>query len=69
MAEASVGRRWIAYEGRRVPKIARVVEVFLHATRTRVPPERNLSVLARAAYGDTDAELRGDKTGHRPQIG
>ena len=40
VAEASVGRRWIAYEGRRVPKIARVVEVFLHATGTRVPPER-----------------------------
>ena len=40
VAEASVGRRWIAFEGRRVPKIARVVEVFLHATGTRVPPER-----------------------------
>ena len=40
VAEASVGRRWIAYEGRRVPKIARVVEVFLHATGTHVPPER-----------------------------
>ena len=39
VAEASVGRRWIAFEGRRVPKIARVVEVFLHATGTRVPPE------------------------------
>ena len=40
VAEASIGRRWIAFEGRRVPKIARVVEVFLHATGTRVPPER-----------------------------
>ena len=40
VAEASVGRRWIAFEGRRVPKIARVVEVFLHATGTRVPLER-----------------------------
>ena len=39
VAEASIGRRWIAFEGRRVPKIARVVEVFLHVTRTRVPPE------------------------------
>ena len=32
VAEASVGRRWIAFEGIRVPKISRVVEVFLHAT-------------------------------------
>ena len=40
VAEASIGRRWIAFEERRVPKISRVVEVFLHATRTRVPLER-----------------------------
>ena len=40
VAEASVGRRWIAVEGIRVPKISKVVEVFLHATGTRVPPER-----------------------------
>ena len=39
VAEASRGRRWIAYEGIRVPKILRVVEVFLHATGTHVPPE------------------------------
>ena len=39
MAKASVGRRWIAFEGIRVPKISRVVEVFLHATGTRVPLE------------------------------
>ena len=39
MAEASIGRRWIAHKGIRVPKISRVVEVFLHATGTRVPPE------------------------------
>ena len=37
MAEASVGRRWITYKGIRVPKISRVVEVFLQATGTRVP--------------------------------
>ena len=36
MAEASVGRRWIAYKGIRVPKISRLVEIFLHATGTRV---------------------------------
>ena len=40
VAKASVGRRWIAFEGIRVPKISRVVEVFLHATGTHVPPER-----------------------------
>ena len=40
VAEASIGRRWIAFEGIRVPKILRVVEVFLHATGTCVPPER-----------------------------
>ena len=39
VAEASVGRRWITYKGIRVPKISRVVEVCLHATRTRVPAE------------------------------
>ena len=37
VAEASVGRRWITYKGIRVPKISRVVEVFLHATGTHVP--------------------------------
>ena len=36
VAEASVGRRWIAYRGIRVPKISRLVEIFLHATGTRV---------------------------------
>ena len=39
MAEASMGRRWIAHKGIRVPKISRVVEVFLHATGTCVPPD------------------------------
>ena len=38
MAEASVGQRWISYKGIRVPKISRVVEIFLHATGTWVPP-------------------------------
>ena len=36
VAEASVGRRWISYRGIRVPKISRLVEIFLHATGTRV---------------------------------
>ena len=39
VAEASVGRRWIAHKGIRVPKISRVVEVFLHATGTHVPSD------------------------------
>ena len=39
MAKASMGRRWIAHEGIRVPKISRVVDVFLHATGTRIPPD------------------------------
>ena len=39
VAEASVGRRWITYKGIRVPKISRVVEVFLQATGTHVPPD------------------------------
>ena len=39
MAEASVGRRWITYKGIRVPKISRLVEIFLHATGTRVSPD------------------------------
>ena len=39
MAEASVGQRWIAYKGIRVPKISKLVEVFLHATGTRVSPD------------------------------
>ena len=36
MAKASMGRRWIAYKGIRVPEISRLVEIFLHATGTRV---------------------------------
>ena len=40
VAEASIGRRWIAFEGIRVPQILRVVEVFLYATGSRVPLER-----------------------------
>ena len=39
MAEASVGQRWIAYKGIRVPKISRLVEIFLHATGTQVSPD------------------------------
>ena len=37
--------------------------------RDQCTPGENSSVLARAAYGDTDAELRGDQAGHHPQIG
>ena len=36
VAEASMGQRWVMEGGIRVPKIARVVEIFLNATRTRV---------------------------------
>ena len=39
VAEASMGRRLITYKGIRVPKISRVVEVFLQATGTRMPPD------------------------------
>ena len=41
------------------------------STRHRDPctPGKNSSVLARAACGDTKAELRGDQARHRPQIG
>ena len=38
MAEASVGQRWITERGIRVPKITRVVEIFLNATRMWVSP-------------------------------
>ena len=41
-----VGGRWIAYRGIRVPKISRLVEIFLHATGTWVFTGRNPSVLA-----------------------
>ena len=40
MAEASMGRRWILERGIRVPKITRVVEIFLNATGTWVSPNR-----------------------------
>ena len=36
VAEASVGRRWITEREIRVPKITRVVEIFLNATGTQV---------------------------------
>ena len=39
VAEASMGRRWIAYRGIRVPKISRLVEIFLHTTGTLVSPD------------------------------
>ena len=32
MAEASVGQRWIMERGTRVPKVSRLVEIFLNAT-------------------------------------
>ena len=38
MAEASVGQRWITEKGTRVPKISRLVEIFLNATGMRVSP-------------------------------
>ena len=38
VAEASMDRRWITEGGIRVPKIARVVEIFLNATATWVSP-------------------------------
>ena len=38
VAEASMGQRWIMERGTRVPKISRLVEIFLNATRTWVSP-------------------------------
>ena len=38
VAEASVGQRWVTEGGIRVPKIGRVVEIFLNATGTGVSP-------------------------------
>ena len=35
-----MGRKWISERGIRVPKITRVVEIFLNATGTWVPPNR-----------------------------
>ena len=35
-----MGRKWISERGIRVPKITRVVEIFLNATGTQVPPNR-----------------------------
>ena len=40
MVEALVGWRWISEGGIRVPKITRVVEIFLNTTGTWVPPNR-----------------------------
>ena len=34
MAEASMGRRWIMEKGMRVPKVSKLVEIFLNATGT-----------------------------------
>ena len=38
MAEASVGQRWVTERGTRVPKISRLVEIFLNATGMWVSP-------------------------------
>ena len=40
VARASVGRRWMSERGIRVPKITRVVEIFLNTMGTWVPPNR-----------------------------
>ena len=40
VAKGSMGRKWISERGIRVPKITRVVEIFLNATGTWVPPNR-----------------------------
>ena len=39
MVEASVGQSWITESGTKVPKVSRLVEIFLHATGTRVSPD------------------------------
>ena len=39
VAEASVGRRWITEKGERVPKVCRLVKIFLNSTGTRVSPD------------------------------
>ena len=46
VVEASVGQRWVTERGIRVPKITRVVEIFLNATGHAGVPEHNLAVLA-----------------------
>ena len=69
VAEASIGRRWIAFEGRRVPQDRESSRGVSTRHRDQCTPGKNSSVLARAACGDTEAELRGDQARHRPQIG
>ena len=49
VAEASVGRRWITERGTRVPKISRLVEIFLNATGTWLSPTHNPAMLAHMA--------------------
>ena len=39
VAEASVGQRWIMERGTRVPKVSRLVEIFLNATGMQVSPD------------------------------
>ena len=39
MAEASLGQRWIMEKGKRVPKISKLVEIFLNVTGMRVSPD------------------------------
>ena len=46
MAEASVGQRWITEKGTRVPKVSKLVEIFLNATGMRVSFRHHPAVLA-----------------------
>ena len=39
MMEASVGRSWITESGNKVPKVSKLVEIFLNATGMRVSPQ------------------------------
>ena len=49
VAEASVGQRWILYKGIRVPKISRLVEIFLTCHWNMGATKHNPSMLARTA--------------------
>ena len=50
VAEASVGRRWITERGIKVPKVSRLVEIFLNATEHASIPRHNPVMLARTVW-------------------
>ena len=69
VAKASVGRRWITEKGTRVPKVSRLVKIFLNATRMRVSPDIVWQCWPAQHQNTPTQEPRRHKTEYCTQVG